>query len=297
MSYAIASPAKPKPKGALIAALVFLVLGIAGCGYGAAKIVPFFSDAVEFFTDLDQVARVTPMGEPITFTSAGTDGIALLSGEAVCTGESAGGDVRFQPYESFGSTTSFELGGVSMDGYILFSTESGSEYTITCGSAGSGSYVATTAPNFLIDGATGLATGFGAGLFGGFCILVAIILLIVGLVQRSGWKKRNQGFQGGPPPGMPGQPAQVPPAPGQGAWGPQGPGQGPAGAQPVTAPPPLGTPPPPAGGQGGPPGTPPPFTGSIPPVAPPTPGGPSTTPPAPGGPTAGGASEPPPTLR
>ena len=277
MNQTIAQP-KSKPKGALIAALVFLLLGIAGCGFAAVKTVPYISDIVDFVSDLDQVASVRPMGEPVSFTSTGEDGIALLSGEAVCTGEGPSGAVNFERYEAFGPGTTVELGGVTMDGYILFDTESGADYTITCGAGGRGGYVATTAPSFLVDGAPGFLGGIGAGLAGSFFVLIAIILLIVGLVQRSSWKKRNQGpqpgqfptQQGGPPP--PGQ-AAAPPAPGQNAWGsPQPP---PAAPQPQ-APPPQPQPPnlpPPA------PGTPPPFTGGS--QAPPPPG-PGNNPPPPG---------------
>lgn len=276
---------KPKPKGALIAALVFLLLGIGGCGFAAFKTVPYIQDVVDFVTDLDQVARTRPMGEPITFTATGTEGIALLSGEAVCEGEGSGGPVTFDPYESFGPGTTVELGGVNIEGYILFDTETDGEYTITCGAGGFGSYVVTTAPSFLVEGAPGVAAGIGAGLFGAFCVLVAVILFIVGLVQRSSWKKRNQGppagqFQQPPAPGQ-----GAPPAPGQNAWGspqPPPPAMPPGQPQPGQGQPGAPTPPPAPPTQQQPPaapGTPPPFTGGTQP--PQAPGGDTPPPPPP----------------
>lgn len=271
---------KPKPKGALIAALVFLVLGIAGCGYGAARTVPYISDLVDFASDLDSVGRMASMGEEVTFTSSGTDGIALLSGEAVCEGEGPSGSVTFQGYEAFGPGTTVELGGVQMNGYILFDTESGADYRIRCGDASSsGSYTATTAPSFLIDGAPGFLGGIGAGLAGAFFVFLSIILLIVGLVQRSSWKKK----QNQAPPTTPGY-GSAPPAPGQGApsgWqtppapGQQAPGQGAAGG--------WGAPQAPQGQQGLPPVAPqqpPPAPPQTPPPVPP-PAPPQTPPPVP----------------
>lgn len=280
MTYATPMPSatqKPKPKGALIAALVFLLLGIGGCGFAAAKSVPYISDLVDFATDLDQVGRVVSMGEETSFTSSGSKGIALLSEEAVCTGEGPSGPVSFDAYTSFGPGTTVELGGVQMDGYVLFDIETGSEYTITCGDSSSfGRYTSTTAPSFLVEGAPGFIGGILAGFAGAFFVFIAFILLIIGLVQRSSWKKKQN--QGPPASGGWGAPAQqVPPAPGQGAaspWSaPPAPGQGAPGgwsappAPPQQAPPPAPQglpqqptpqqPPPPPVGGGAPPPPPP----------------------------------------
>lgn len=252
---------KPKPKGALIAALVLLLLGIAGCGFAAAKSVPYISDLVDFVSDLDQVGRIVPMGQEVSFDSSGSDGVAILSQEAVCTGEGPSGSVTFQGYEAFGPGTTVELGGVQMSGYILFDIESGSEYTIRCGDASSsGSYIATTAPSFLVNGAPGFLGGIVAGAAGGFFVFLSIILLIVGLVQRSSWKKKqNQGFATPAGYGAPTQ--QVPPAPGVG------------GGSPWNAPP--------AAGQGTPGGWGAPPQPQGPPPAPPQQQGPPPMPPAP----------------
>ncbi|MEZ5239547.1 MAG: hypothetical protein R2716_11610 [Microthrixaceae bacterium] len=158
---------KSKPKGALIAALVFLVLGIGGCAYAATQVVPFVSDLVDFVDELDQFGSVVPMGQDTSFTASGSRGVALLSNEAVCTGEGASGSISFEGYESFGTGTNVELNGQNIEGYVLFDTESGVEYTLRCGDASSGgSYIATTAPTFIAEGAPGLVSGFGAGVAG-----------------------------------------------------------------------------------------------------------------------------------
>jgi hypothetical protein len=276
---------KPKPKAALVTALVFLLLGIGGCGFAVAKAVPYISDLVDFVSDLDQVGRVVPMGQEVSFDSGGSDGVALLSGEAVCTGEGPSGPVSFQGYEAFGPGTTVELGGVQMNGYILFDIESGSEYTIRCGdSSSSGSYTATTAPSFLVDGAPGFLGGIGAGVAGAFFVFLSFILLIIGLVQRSTWKKKqNQGFAtpavyGAPDQRVPpapgpvgGSPWNTPPAPTQGTpggWGAQ-PQQGPPPAPPQQGPPPM----PPAPPQQAPPTQsppPPPANGGEQPPPPPS---------------------------
>lgn len=282
MTYATPVPnttPKPKPKGALIAALVFLLLGIGGCGFAAAKSVPYISDLVDFATDLDRVGRVVAMGEETSFTSSGSKGIALLSEEAVCTGEGPSGPVTFDAYESFGPTTSVDLGGVRMRGYVLFDIETGSEYTITCGDGSSfGSYTATTAPSFLVEGAPGFIGGIIAGFAGAFFVFISFILFIIGLVQRSSWKKKQN--QGPPASGGWGAPAQqVPPAPGQGGasgWNaPPAPGQSAPGGW--SAPPAPPQPPAPQGLPQQPPSQQPP----PPPMAPPPVGGGDQPPPPP----------------
>lgn len=280
-----------KPKGALIAALVFLLLGIGGCGYAVARVVPFVGDLVDFVADLDQFGDVVPMGEETSFTANGTKGVALLSNEAVCTGDGPSGSVSFEAYEAFGTGTNVELNGQNIEGFILFDTETGADYTLRCGDATSGgSYIATTAPSFIVEGAPGFLGGIGAGFAGAFFVLLALILLIIGLVQRSSWKKKQArgattaGYAAAPPvpgaqgyqqPGA-GHPQQgVPPAPGS-PWGsPQ---------QPPTAPPPQ---PPPA-----PPQQPPP----APPQQQPPPAPPQQPPPPaqPGEGSAPGAPPPPP---
>ncbi len=271
---------KPKPKGALIAALVFLLLGIAGCGYAAAKTVPYISDVVDFATDVGKVNSMVPMGQELTFTSSGSDGIVLLTSEAVCSGEGSGGAISFEGYQSFGPGTNVELGGAQISGYILFRTDSGTDYRVRCGDASSvGSYTATTAPGFLVDGAPGFFGGIGAGLLGSLFVIIAIILFIVGLVQRSSWKKRQQQPAYATQPGYPA--GGAPPAPGQPA---PGYGQAPPSSTPYQPPPlppqqqPPTAPPPP---QQQPPTSPPPPQ-QQPPTSPPPPPPPSgDEPPAP----------------
>ncbi len=265
-----------KPKGALITALVFFLLGLGGCGYGAARGIPFITDLVDYVSELDNFATTVPMGESASFTSSGTEGLILLTGEAVCTGSGPGGDVRFDAYESFGPGTTVEINNANIDGYILFDTETGDDYEITCGSRGSGQFIATTAPTFLVDGAPALVGAVFSGLAGVFLVFLSFIFLIVGLVQRSSWKKKNRGspaapYGSAPPapaapygaaPGVPGQapplPAQAPPAQAPPAQAPPVPGQG--GDQTWGGPPPSSPPaqPPPFGGNSTPPAPPPP---------------------------------------
>jgi hypothetical protein len=263
-----------KPKGALIAALVCFVLGIAGCGFAASRAVPFISDLADFVSELDNFATNNPMGEPVSFTAGGDDGLVLLSDEAACTGDGPDGAVRFEAYEGFGPGTNVELNGTSMSGYILFETRSGADYSITCGSAGTGSFLVTSAPTFLVEGAPGLLGGLLAFLGGAFFVFLSIVLLIVGLVQRSRWSKRNAGQQ---PYGQPGPPAygsgQAPPPPG----GAPGWGSAPAGGGQVP-------PPPPTSGTPGAPYLPPPAPAQTPPPPPPpSPGDPGQPPPPPPG--------------
>ncbi len=275
-----------KPKGALIAALIFFLLGLAGCGVAAATTIPFISDLVDWVSDIENLARTNSMGDTVSFTADGDRGVALLSSEAACRGEGPGGSISFEAYESFGPGTDVNLNGVDIAGYTLFDTQSGGEYTVTCGSAGAGSFLVVTAPTFLADGLGAAGFGILAGLGGVLFMFIALILLIVGLVQRSSWKKRNQGPPAAaygapgatgaiPPP--PGAPAPVPPqqAPPQQVPPPQAP---PAQAPPPQAPPAQSPPPPQTGGSGwdapgttGRPQDPPSFGGGGAPPPPPPP--------------------------
>jgi hypothetical protein len=247
-----------KPKGALIAALIFFVLGLAGCGVAAATTIPFISDLVDWVSDIENLARTNSMGDTVSFTADGDRGVALLSSEAACRGEGPGGSISFEAYESFGPGTDVNLNGVDIAGYTLFDTQSGGEYTVTCGSAGAGSFLVVTAPTFLADGLGAAGFGILAGLGGVLFMFIALILLIVGLVQRSSWKKRNQG----PPAaayGAPGATGAIPPPPGAPAQVP------PQQAPPQQAPPPPQAPP----QQAPPPPQAPPQQAPPPPQAPP----------------------------
>ncbi len=271
-----------KPKGALIAALIFFVLGLGGCAFAAATTIPFIGDLVDWVDDITNAAR--SMGETAEFTATDDRGIVLVTAEAACTGEGPAGPIRFEGYESFGPGTSVEVDGLDLAGYLLFDTQAGADYRITCGTAGGGSFIAVTAPSFLADGAGGLAFAALSGLGGGLFMLIAIILLIVGLVQRSSWKKRNQG----PPPGQYGAPGgYVPPVPGAGAVPP------PAPPQPGQAPPPPPPQPGQAPPQGQPPAAPPPSPGQGGGWGDPAPGAPPAQPPT-EPPSFGGGGTPPP---
>ena len=275
-----------KPKGALIAALIFFLLGLVGCGIAAATTIPFITDLVDWVSEIDDFAQTNRMGESATFTADGEDGVVLLTSEAACTGEGPDGAVRFDAYQSFGTGTNVDFNGQSYEGYQLFDTRTGASYTITCGSGGAGSFIVITAPTFLIEGFGAAGFGILSGLGGAVFMFIAVILLIVGLVQRSSWKKRNQG----PPPGAYGAPGAVPPAPGAPGVAPPPPG-GVPGAQPQAPPPPAQQPgwgdpnptqPPPAQPQAPPPPAQQPGWGDPNPTQPP-PGQPPAAPPPPGG--------------
>ncbi|UDY36813.1 hypothetical protein [Dermatobacter hominis] len=279
----------PKPpKGWLIASLVCFLLALGGCGTGIAGLTTVAGT-------VDDIATTTPFGETTSFTAASDTGaLVLLTDPADCTGtDGSGSSISFStPSGSFTA----DANGQSFTEAQTFDTKDGESYELSCGSSDriGGEYTVLKLPSFP-GGLAGLAFailgGFGLG---GLLFIAAIIFLIVGLVRRSGWKKRNAGFApvGGPPPpgGFPPPPGgAVPPAPGQAPYGQPAPGQAPYG-QPAPgqapygqpAPPPPASPPPPAGPT---PASPPPA--GPPPASPPPPSGPATPPPPP--PPTGGA--------
>jgi len=206
------------PKGALIAALICIALGLASCGFAGVTTVPYVRDLADFVSDVGGSFSSEPMGESLTVTAGGPDGIVLMSTEAECTGDGGGKPVSFEEYNAFGTGASVDLGGVDMAGYRLFDTDEGETYTISCGPGLDGRFVAATAPNFLIDGAGSFVFGIAAAFAGAFLFVIGIVLLIVALVQRSGWRKRNQGPPQSPQHPLPGggfpqpPPSNVPPS-------------------------------------------------------------------------------------
>ncbi len=271
----------PKPpKGWLIASLVFLLLAFAGCGGGAAGCGSFASDVTKAVRETGQ----SPLGDQVTFTATGSYGAVLSThpSSTRCQGiDSAGRMVEFStpPNNSSGSITS---GSESFDFAYSFDTKSGETYTVRCSSEEpNGEYVVVPVPAFttIIVGAAGIAGGV-------MMLLLCVICLIVGLVKRSGWKKRNGPGSPGATPGPVGFNPGAPPAPAGYAPAPGG-----------YAPPPApgGYAPPPAPGGYGPPPAPSAPGGYGPPPAPPAPGGPfePTVPPAAAPPPPpGGADQP-----
>ncbi len=266
----MADRTKP-PKGFLIAALVAFLLGIAGC---ASTLV---ITVTQFASLADDIATTTSMGDEFTFdaTSDGGAGV-LLTSDAVCVGEDESGNPV--TFESMTGSTTVSSGNTDFTTILTFDTTEGTSYTIVCGSPGGGEYTVLQLPSILTSG-LGLAL-IGGGIFGGgFLMLLAIIFLIVGLVRRSSFKKRQ-----GPP--MPTY-GQAPPAPGA-------PPQTGYGQPPQTG---YGQPPPPGAPPPGPPQSqPPPFGGGggsgSPQGVPPQPPSQGSPPPPP--PSFGGGEQPPP---
>ncbi|MGI9577034.1 MAG: hypothetical protein ACR2OH_02410, partial [Microthrixaceae bacterium] len=188
--------ASTKPKGALVAAVVCLVLSLAGCGYAAVSSGALLLDSVRWLADIVDNLEPNVMGEQVNFTADGDRSTALVSVETTCVGTGPDGEVRFEGYESFSSSTTVSSSGEDFNGYMSFDSADGATYQITCGQAGQGTFIVLAEPGFLDDlgslRTAGLAAGGGVLLF-----VLSIILFIVGLVRRSSWKKRNQG----PPPG------------------------------------------------------------------------------------------------
>jgi hypothetical protein len=289
----ITGPAKA-PRGWLWAALVFSVLGLAGCGVAAFGAWQGFSVVSAVLDDLD---NPTPFGAEFEYTAESSHSVVLMTGEGVCKGADADG--RPITFSQVSNEQTFEVNEADYIYFLVFDTNSGTEYTLTCGAEDAlNSYVVISDPG--IDSIPGVvvAAGVGAGSFV-FLMLIAVICLIVGLVRRSGWKKRNQpqNWQGGAPaatypysPAPYGQPpygqdpygqapySQAPYGEPTQSWGPQGP-------RPPAQPAP---PAPPGGSQPWVPPTQPPTQPSTPPgsTQPWVPPAQPTTPPAhPGAPT------------
>ncbi len=255
------------PKGLLITGIVLLVLALGGCGYGCTSFVNFASDIADVADD----AGLTPLGTETSFRATGDTSIILSTqSNTFCEGErSDGSPIEFDaPAES--TTANIDIDGRNFDLAYEFDTDAGEDYVVRCGDElqSSGEYVVVSFDlSKIVTGFAGL--GIGAVLF-----FIGLILLIVGLVRRSKWKKNRPTAGVGPSPygGVPGAP--TPPPPG----GPVQPGG-------YTPPPPAMTPPP----MSPPPMTPPPGT---PPPMPPAPGTPA--PPAPATPPPPAPAPPPP---
>jgi len=259
----------PKPpKGWLIAGLVMLGLALASCGAGGFGCVSF----VNQIATAAEESGSTALGEETTFSASSDNGGLILASVASpdCTGEDSNGNRIQFTSPSAGTTGNVTSGENSYDLAYQFDTVEGESYTLRCEASGEsslsdGRYLVITVPSL---GGVGLSVG---AIFGGvgFAVL-GVIFLIIGLVRRSGWKKRN----GPGPGGATGVPSgYAPPPPGAGGF--------PPAAPPPPAPAPDGFPPAPAA---------PPAPPAAPPAPPAAPPAPPAAPPAP--PTA-----PPPPLR
>ena len=254
-------PNKP-PKGLLITGIVLLVLGLGGCGYGCTNFVGFIDD----IADVASGSSTTAYGQTAPLQSdAGGAVILTSSPDAQCeVVDDSGNQVTLQEPSAGTSGSIDTTSGETLDLQYFFDTDSGVTYQVTCQDGlegGNGEFVVV---GFDISKIVTGFVGLGAG---ALFFIIGLILLIVGLVQRSRWKKR----QGpGAPMGAPGGYSPPPPG-GYGGYSPTGgaPAPGPMPPPPGgTPPPPMQTPPP---GPGAPP-PPPPGPGTQGPYPPPPPG-------------------------
>lgn len=261
----------PKPpKGWLTAGIVFLLLALAGCGGGALGCRSFVNDVQGAVNG----SGTTPMGRSTSFVAPGSYAAVLATGiGATCEGtDGAGNAIRFKAPGS-GTSGSFKSNGRNYDLSYVFDTTKGQRYTVRC-TADTSATTSVGDAVFLVvpfPGLSGIIIGAGGVAGGVLCFVIGGICLIVGLVKRSGWKKRHGGGGGTvaftPPPPAPGGAPTAPP---------------PGGFTPAAPPMPGGFTP----------GAPP--TPGVPPVqgTPPAPGGYPASPPPPGGFQPGSGSEP-----
>jgi hypothetical protein len=222
----MANGTRKAPRGWLIAGVVCLLVGIGGCGAavaGVAALVDVVNDS----------SGQTAFGSTVGFTSsADSTAVVLLTDDVPC--EAVDDANRAVVVEEFADEVTIDTDAASFRTIRTFDTREGDRYDVTCGSEGDqGTFVVAELPGIL-TGVTG-ALVFGAGILGGaLFLLLGVIFIVIGLVQRSRWKKQ-QG-PGASPFGGGG----YPPPPGSGAGG-------------------YGAPPPPGGS------TPPPMTYGTPP--------------------------------
>ena len=222
MSQAGASAAPPTPatdrppKGALITGIVLLLLALSSCGVGGLSCVSFGTS----FADILTGASTVSLGETTSLDAASSTGVVLsTSADVVCEGEDENGSKVSFAEPSTGSTGEISSGSDTFTFVYSFDTNPGSSYQVVCkGSEFSeGQYAVASFPGFgkLGVGVTGLLSGF-------FLTFLGLIFLIVGLVKRSRWKKRQAGPAAGPPPQPPAAvggavataPQMAPPLPG-----------------------------------------------------------------------------------
>jgi hypothetical protein len=262
----MADPTKP-PKGFLIAALVFLLVWLVGCGVGCGGLIV----GVKNLVDNASNAETSAVGEPFEVRADDSHAAIFTSSSATrCQVDGPDGPVSVDTPE--GARGSFESGGRDFELDFTFDTDDGTSYTVDCaGPQGSEFVVIGFSLGFLA-----FLSAAGVGLVG---FILGVIFLIIGLVRRSRWRKQQTSMQF--PATIPAGYEQVPPP---------GYGQAPAGQAPQ-APPPGGYAPPPAPADQPPPYAPPPPPGGYPPP-PPSPGAPPPPAPPPQGPDGGSGGSP-----
>lgn len=231
------------PKGWLITGIVLLLLALAGCGGGALGCRSFVSEIQDL---VDQGGRI-PDGGTSRFTAHSSVGAILATrSDTTCRGEDdQGGEMKLNAPSSTTEGT-FQTNDVTFRLRYIFDTVEGRTYSVTCTSPeATGEFLVVPFPGFgsLFAGLGGVAGGI-------LAFVIGVICVIVGLVKRSGWRKRNAtqvvsgpetmtppppgGFQpgAGQPGGLqPGGAPQAPPSPGQPPQAPPlyGPPQDPSG--------------------------------------------------------------------
>jgi hypothetical protein len=274
------------PKGALIAGLVFILLAFGGCGYGCVSLTGFVGD----IGDAIDSANTTPLNTATTLRATGEAGIILTSDStAVClVADPSGAEVTVDE-PAAGTSGTLDVNGETLDLAYTFETVAGTTYDVVCGDE-----AGTLTGNYAVAPIPGLGKlgGIAAGAAAGFVFFfIGLLLVIIGLVKRSKWKK-NRGVVGTPPPGgftappppggavppppgggLPPQPGAAPPPPAGSMPPPQAPAAPPA----PPAPPLPPVSPPPASP------APPPASPAPPPASPPPPPPPGATPPPPPG--------------
>lgn len=169
----------------MLTGVIFLVLSLAGCGAGAFGCASFVNDLQK---SVDQGGE-TPLGTETTFTATGSMGAILTTDPTSTTCEGTDGSGSTMSFSSPGSGTTgnVQTDGRDFDLAFTFDTDPDQSYSVTCRGVGDGgSYLVIPFPGF--STVIGGLAGIGAGML---FFVIGIICTIVGLVKRSGWKKRN----------------------------------------------------------------------------------------------------------
>jgi hypothetical protein len=185
------------PKGALITGIVLLLLALSSCGVGGLSCVSFASSFADILTGASTVA----LGETTSLEAESSTGVvASTSVDVVCEAEDENGSRVTFAEPTTGSNGEFTSGSDTFTFVYSFDTNPGSSYQVVC--AGSefseGQYAVASFPGF-----GKLGVGFAGFLSGFFLTFLGLIFLIVGLVKRSRWKKRQVGPAAAPPPQPP----------------------------------------------------------------------------------------------
>ena len=201
----------PKPRKMLIGSILMMIGAVIGGGLtffdGAGKLAEF-GRALESSESVEMpgttIRRGT--GQPLSIWATGTSFLR-------CSTRDNDGPVTMTPVDP---QSTEDTTGTDHNLIGLFPTTSGETYTVTCEGADGATFSLVQFPiGTVLSGA--LLTLIGA--VGGFIVFVlGVIFLVISLVRRANWKKRN-GVRIPPRrtrrPGQPGQPG--PPAGGPSA--------------------------------------------------------------------------------